>query len=230
MENRSFRFDRHDRIMIDNVSYRSESKEKNTHFLQAIVDGFIDDFLTVKTDQDISLLMKSGRLRVDAGWFSKTLHLLRVRHDNSNLRDLSEDDLRTVAWKKEWCVRFLSAAGAKDKPWRPKMTPTDIRQFIDNIKSEMDSWYLNEFGMRRKPGRQRKGRSGKNSTIPLPAPYEIGSSYIGKPDTGQKPSDPFMKIVVIGISLMSVFVRLFKTESRVIALLIVSRWLTSTKT
>lgn len=169
MKNRSFHFDRHDRIMIDNVSYRSESKEKNTHFLQAIVDGFIDDFFTVKTDQDISLLMKSGRLRVDVGWFSKTMHLLRVRHDNSNLRDLSEDDLRTVAWKKEWCVRFLWAAGAKDKIWRPKKTPTDIRQFIDNIKSEMDCWYLNEFGMRRKPGRQRKGEIRKEFDYPAPS-------------------------------------------------------------
>ncbi|WAX93037.1 hypothetical protein N7E70_015145 [Aminobacter sp. NyZ550] len=54
-----------------------------------------------KTDKDINALLRSKRLRIDEGRYSKTLWILRVRHDSSDLSDLSEEELRTVAWKKE---------------------------------------------------------------------------------------------------------------------------------
>lgn len=64
-------------------------------------DLVAEDYYMSKTDKDINALLRSKRLRIDEGRYSKTLWILRVRHDSSDLSDLSEEELRTVAWKKE---------------------------------------------------------------------------------------------------------------------------------
>ncbi|WP_246252482.1 Mu transposase C-terminal domain-containing protein [Allomesorhizobium camelthorni] len=162
-------FGRHDRLVIDGQSYRVAHKEKGTHFLQLVNGDLIEDHFVPKTDRQIDELRRSGRLRHEEGYFSKTLSLLRVRHDNSDLNDLSEAQLRTVAWKKEWCVRFLRQAGDPKRTWRPKRTQADMRAFVEAEKDLMDRWYLDQFGERRAPGRTRTGEIRKAFDYPSPS-------------------------------------------------------------
>jgi len=160
-------FGRHDRLVIDGQSFCVDGKHKDTHFLRQVTDGLIvEDRCIEKTDQEINALEAANRFRHDEGFYSKTLSLLRVRHDNSDLTDLSEVALRTVAWKKEWCVRFLRKAGNTDAPWRPKHTLDDMEVFIEAEKDLMDRWYLDLYGERRAPGRKLKGQIRKAFDYP----------------------------------------------------------------
>ncbi|TGV76357.1 hypothetical protein EN801_037925, partial [Mesorhizobium sp. M00.F.Ca.ET.158.01.1.1] len=126
--------------------------------LQPVTGDLIaEDFFVVKTDKEINGLIRSKRIRIDEGHYSKALGILRVRFDDSDLSDLSEEDLRTVAWKKEWCVRFLDAAVNVERHWRPRRTVDDCARFIEENADRMDRWYVDTFGERRRPGRRLPG-------------------------------------------------------------------------
>ena len=166
MPGRSHRFGRHDRLMIDGATYRVARKKRDVHLLQLVSDGFIEDYHVTKSDEEISDLLRTGRLRHDAGYFSRVLATLRLRHDDSDLSDLSDAELRTIAWKKEWCVRFNRRRTNLEAAWRPTASLADMRIFIDIEKDAMDRWYLDAFGERRKPGRKRKGEIRKPFDYP----------------------------------------------------------------
>ncbi len=163
---RAYLFGRHDRLVIDGQCYRVDEKVKGVHYLQLINDNLVEDFFVTKKDKEITDLIRKNRLRIDEGYFSKTLSLLRVKYDSTDLSDLSEDDLRTVAWKKEWCVRFLTQSGDRTAKWRPRHSKVDRKRFISNQMDIMDKWYLDQFGMRRPPGRRRKGEVRKAFDYP----------------------------------------------------------------
>lgn len=166
---RAHLFGRHDRLMIDGRSYRVEKKLKGTHFLQPCNDDFIEDHFVPKTDKQINTLIRANRLRIDEGYFSKVLTTLRVKHDNSDLSDLSDDELRTVVWKLEWCTRFLHVAGNPKSDTRLKRTTDDYSIFIENEKANIEQWYLDRFGKRRPPGRRQKGEQRKSFDYPSPS-------------------------------------------------------------
>lgn len=166
---RSHLFGRHDRLVIDGQSFRVERKVKESHVLQPVTGDLIaEDFFVVKTDKEINGLIRSKRIRIDEGYYSKALGILRVRFDDSDLSDLSEEDLRTVAWKKEWCVRFLDAAVNVERHWRPRRTVDDCARFIEENADRMDRWYLDTFGERRRPGRRLPGEVRKAFDYPSP--------------------------------------------------------------
>lgn len=163
---RAHLFGRHDRLVIDGQCYRVDDKVKGVHYLQLINDNLIEDFFVTKTDREINDLIYKDRLRIDEGYFSKTLQLLRMKYDSSDLSHLSENELRTVAWKKEWCVRFLNRSGDRAAAWRPRRNPGDMKQFILGEMDSMDRWHLDQFGIRRPPGRRRKGEIQKAFDYP----------------------------------------------------------------
>ncbi|MFB9980185.1 Mu transposase C-terminal domain-containing protein [Mesorhizobium kowhaii] len=163
-------FGRHDRLVIDGQSFRVERKVRDSHVLQPVTGELIaEDFFVVKTDKEINGLIRSKRMRIDEGYYSKALGILRVRFDDSNLSDLSEEDLRTVGWKKEWCVRFLDAAANVEGRWRPRRTLDDCALFIEENAERMDRWYLDTFGERRRPGRRLPGEVRKAFDYPSAA-------------------------------------------------------------
>jgi hypothetical protein len=164
---RAYLFGRHDRLVIDGQSFRVERKVRDSHVLQPVTGDLIaEDFFIVKADSEISSLMRSKRLRIVEGYYSKALGILRVRFDDSDLSDLSEEQLRTLSWKKEWCVRFLDAAANVDGRWRPRRTIPDFARFIEENHDLMDRWYLDTFGERRRPGRRQQGKAGKAFDYP----------------------------------------------------------------
>ena len=163
-------FGRHDRIVIDGQSFRVDRKVKDTHVLQPVSGDLIaEDYYVTRTDTEINSLMRSKRIRIDEAYYSKTLSILRVRHDSSDLGDLSEEQLRTVAWKTEWCVRFLREASNVDGRWRPRREMNDFAEFVAMTRDPMDRWYLDRFGDRRRPGRRLPGEVQKPFDYPSPA-------------------------------------------------------------
>ncbi|WP_296745741.1 hypothetical protein [Mesorhizobium sp.] len=167
---RAHLFGRHDRLLIDGQSFRVEKKVKDTHVLQPVTgDLIMEDYFVAKTDKEINALLRSDRVRIDEGYYSKALTILRVRYDDSNLVDLSEDELRTLAWKKEWCVRFLDAAANVQGSWRPRRVIDDFARFVEENRDRMDRWYLDTFGERRRPGRTFQGEVRKAFDYPSPS-------------------------------------------------------------
>ncbi|MEI4480610.1 MULTISPECIES: hypothetical protein [unclassified Phyllobacterium] len=166
LRERAHLFGRHDRLVIDGQCYRVDGKVKDVHYLQLVNDNLIEDFFVTKTDKQINDLMYKDRLRIDEGYFSKTLQLLRMKYDSSDLSHLSENELRTVAWKKEWCVRFLKQSGDRTAAWQPRRNSGDMKKFILNEMEGMDRWHLDQFGIRRPPGRRRKGEIQKEFDYP----------------------------------------------------------------
>jgi len=98
-----------------------------------------------------------------------TLSYLRQLNYNSDLSDLPEEDLRTIAWKTEWCVRFNRRRIDRKAQWRPTQSPPDMKRFIDSEKGLMDRWYLDLYGERRRPGRRIKGQQRKEFDYPSPS-------------------------------------------------------------
>ncbi|AZO23551.1 hypothetical protein EJ070_24660 [Mesorhizobium sp. M1E.F.Ca.ET.045.02.1.1] len=167
---RAHLFGRHDRLLIDGQSFRVERKVKDTHVLQPVTGDLIaEDYFVVKSDNEINALIRSKRIRIDEGYYSKALAILRVRFDDSDLTDLSEEELRTLAWKKEWCIRFLDAATNLQGRWRPRRIIDDFARFVEENRDLMDRWYLDTFGERRRPGRRIKGKVRKAFDYPSPS-------------------------------------------------------------
>ncbi len=162
-------FGRHDRLQIDGESYRVARKVKDTHILQRVIDDvFIEDSYVSKTDAEIRYLLRRHRARHQENYYTKTIQIMKAQHDSTDLTYLREDQLRTLAWKKEWVVRFLVAMNDEHAAWRPKRKPTDFERFISENVEAMDRWYLEKFGERRQPGRRLAGRLRKSSDYPGP--------------------------------------------------------------
>jgi hypothetical protein len=106
IKERSNRFGRHDRLTLDGQTYRVLRKERDTFSLQLVTDNLLQDYYVTKSHTEINTLRSTGRLKYERDFYSKTLSYLRLRNDNSDLSDLQEEALRTIAWKTEWCVRF----------------------------------------------------------------------------------------------------------------------------
>ncbi|MBS3652081.1 DDE-type integrase/transposase/recombinase [Pseudaminobacter sp. 19-2017] len=171
---RSHKFGRHDRLVIDGQSFRADRKVKDTHVLQPVTGDLIaEDYFITKTDGEINALIGAKRMRIDEGYYSKAIGILRVGFDNSDLSDLSDEEHRTVAWKKEWCVRFLNAAAYPENSWRPCRTIPDCTRFVTENRDRMDRWFLDKFGVRRRPGRRLRGEVRKAFDYPSGATLKV---------------------------------------------------------
>lgn len=158
---RRHRFGRHDRIAIRGAYYNPQKKKRDTHLLMHVVDGVVTGHGITKTDTEINALLKAGHLRHDPDYYSRAATMLRIRHDDSDIWDCDEDELRTIAWRVEWCTRFNEAATDLSAKWRPTRTPEGFETFVAETKDAMDKWYREKFEERRRPGRKVKGEERK---------------------------------------------------------------------
>lgn len=164
------RFHRHDRISIGRASYRVIGKERRFHILQLVADGVVDEHFIRKSDAELNELARKGRLKCEPGYFSKALTLIRGRNDVSDLFDLSEDDLRTILWKAEWCIQFaIRRADASAGTWRPTLSQEDLAIFVEEEKARLHRWYIDRFQQRRPLGRRIEGRPQKEFDYPSPS-------------------------------------------------------------
>jgi transposase InsO family protein len=164
MQPTSYRLGRHDRIKISGAAFRPVYKIGREHLLQLVKDGVLEDHYKLVSDEELGSLMRTRKLRIEKDHFSLAQQLLKARGDDSHLSDLGEEDLRTIAWKVEWCTRFEGA----HREGRFSRTPRDFQNFIDWNKDSIHRWYIGEFGVSRPLGREFKGEERKTFDFPSP--------------------------------------------------------------
>jgi putative transposase len=151
-------FGRYDRIQIGKANYRyvrweEQGEAGGVHILQLTADGLLQDSFRPLTDKQIAELQRRKNFKVEAAYYTKALNELRLRHDDSNLLALSEEEARTAMWKTEWCVRFHKARISPTTSFRPKLTHDDIKTFIEGEMHYMNRWYIQKFKEPRPLGR-----------------------------------------------------------------------------
>ncbi len=155
---RAWKFGRHDRIVLDGAHYRAHSKANGRHVLQAVVGEILRDHFVTLTDEQVTEHMRGPlpRMRVDEGFYSKALAVMRCEHDSSDISVFSDEEQRNVAWRTEWVRRFHAR---RLDPERPKLSLTmaDLAVFVEEEKEHLGRWYIDRFGLRRPPGRRRAG-------------------------------------------------------------------------
>lgn len=166
---RKYRFGRYDRIVIEGAAFREAEHRGRLHILQLVVDGVPQSMFADRHDDELDDLFKAGRCRVDEGYYSLASAHLRGVTDDSDLLDLEEDEIRTVEWKTEWCVRFIAAHQDRRNPFRPRRTPEDLARFIEAEKNAMLQWHVDKYGVGRPPGRLVCGEPRKTFDYPSPS-------------------------------------------------------------
>lgn len=166
---RAFRFQRHDRLVIDGASYRVAETHRGLHSLQLIVGYTIEDYFVVIDDGEIAARMRGPNpsMRVDEGYYSSRCSSMRVRGLEPDVVRLNEADARTVAWRVEWVRRWHARRRDLTKP-RARTTKAFFGAFIEDEREDMDAWYLKRFDERRKPGRKISGQDRKPYDYPGP--------------------------------------------------------------
>jgi putative transposase len=160
-----------DRVTIDGAHYRPSGRQGRTNLLRLVIDNaVVDTAVKALTDEEYAHLRKARKIRVDEGHYSLAFQLLRDRAVGTNLSDLSDLDdgeLRDIAWKVEWCVRFRHAhTGQAGYVTRHKKTPDDLRAFIEAEREAIHAWYFDTFGAYRPPGRRMRGQRPKPYDYP----------------------------------------------------------------
>jgi len=155
---RHFRFGPYDRITISSAHYRAiDDHESDTnggmHKLQLVSRKLLDPFFADVSDDELEEFERKDNLRVEPGYFSKAHAELRNMTDGSFLMDLSEQELRTIAWKTEWCELFERSLSDADYPRRLNLSAASLADFIAMERGAMDRWYRKKFSERRGLGR-----------------------------------------------------------------------------
>ncbi|QQR39004.1 hypothetical protein [Devosia rhizoryzae] len=175
-------FGRYDRIRIGKANYRyvrweEQGEDGGAHILQLTADGLLLDDQIRLTDKKIAEHQRLKNFKVEPAYYTKALNELRLRQDDSNLLALSEDQVRTVMWKTEWCVRFHNARISSATSFRPKMTDKEMQIFIDSEMHFMNRWYIQKFKEARPLGRPVKvvGHAGGDESAKEHKPFDYPS-------------------------------------------------------
>ncbi|SFM31130.1 hypothetical protein [Methylobacterium pseudosasicola] len=166
-----YKFGHNDRITIDGVHYRPSGRQGQANLLRLVIDNaLVDTSIRPLTDSEYVRLHSDKKIRIEEGYYSHAFQLLRDRAagtDLSDLSDLDDEQLRTVAWKVEWCVRFNQARiGAAGYMERPNKTPEGLAAFIASERELIHRWYIGTFDASRPPGRKRAGFPRKSYDYP----------------------------------------------------------------
>lgn len=155
-EIRKFRysFGRYDRITINGSTYRYAGIAHDHHKFQLVTEELLEDYTITLSDRQIHNLIVKKQFRTEEAYYSKALAELRLRQDNTDLSGLDEEDVRTIFWKREWCVRFNRArAGLDGFPFPLSLTHDSLEKFIEHTKDDMARWYFRRYGEHRRRGR-----------------------------------------------------------------------------
>lgn len=162
MSAQRYDFGHNDRITIDGVHYRPAGRQGRANLLRLVIDNaVVDTSIRPLTDDEYVSLHAERKIRIEEGYYSYAYQLLRDRAagtDLSDLSDLNDEQLRTIAWKVEWCVRFNQARiGAAGYETRPNKTPEDMTAFINGERELIHRWYIETFNASRPLGRKTAG-------------------------------------------------------------------------
>ncbi|MER2193608.1 hypothetical protein [Methylobacterium brachiatum] len=161
-----------DRVRRNGECYRPAERLAQAWVLMHVVDGemLVDDddawHLTDKRQQE---LRDAKLIAVDENYFSAAARDLALRDDDLLLHDLNDEELRTIAWKVEWCTRVQRArAGLDGHGKKPALSQEGLAAFIERERDAVHRWYLDRYRMARPPGRRIAGQEAKTYDYPGP--------------------------------------------------------------
>lgn len=161
-----------DRVRRNGECYRPAERLGQAWVLMHVVDGemLVDDddawHLTDKRQQE---LRDAKLILVDENYFSVAARDLALRDDDLLLHDLNDEELRTIAWKVEWCTRFHRARqGLDGHDVKPALSQKGLTDFIEREREAVHRWYLDRYRMTRPPGRNIVGLAPKTYDYPGP--------------------------------------------------------------
>ncbi|TFZ59776.1 hypothetical protein E4V01_07445 [Methylorubrum sp. Q1] len=173
MANKRLYLTLNDRVRRNGECYRPAERLEQAWVLMHVVDGamLVDDddswHLTDKRQQE---LRDARIIAVDENYFSAAGRDLAARDDDLLLHDLTDAELRTIAWKVEWCTRWNRArAGLDGRDRKPVLTQKGLAAFIEDEREAMHRWYLGRYRMPRPPGRDIVGFERKTYDYPGPS-------------------------------------------------------------
>jgi transposase InsO family protein len=172
MPNKRLYLTLNDRVRRNGECYRPAERLEQAWVLMHVVDGemLVDDddawHLTDKRQQE---LRDAKVISVDENYFSAAGKDLATRDDDLLLHDLTDAELRTIAWKVEWCTRWNRArAGLDGRDRKPALTPKGLAAFIEGEREAVHRWYIHRYRMPRPPGRDVVGLERKTYDYPGP--------------------------------------------------------------
>lgn len=179
-EIRKFRysFGRYDRITINGATYRYLGIAHDRHKFQLVTDDLIvEDHVITMSDRRIHQLVDRHQFRTEQAYYTKALAELRMRQDNTDLGGLTEEDVRTIFWKREWCVRFNRArAGLDGFPFPLSLTHDSLESFVRHVKEDMARWYFRRYGEHRRRGRPIEVEREDGTVVLEPKPFDYPSA------------------------------------------------------
>lgn len=162
-----------DRVRRNGECFRPAHRLQGAWVLMHVVDGTMredDDAAWHLTDKRQRELRDAKLIAVDVNFFSVAGRVLAARDDDLLLHDLTDVELRNIAWKVEWCTRLHRArAGADGHGERPSITQEGLADFIDRERDGVHRWYLDKFRISRPPGRVIEGEKRKAFDYPGPS-------------------------------------------------------------
>lgn len=168
----NYRLGMNDRVRYQGELYRPESRDERERrwVLRRLSDGSaLDGHPWHLSDKDHYRLRRSETIVVDEDYFAPAGRLLSAHADDSDLSDLNEGQIRTIAWKVEWCTRFYRARSLLDGyTTPPSCTPPGLAAFIEGEREAVHRWYVNTFHEPRPAGRAVKGMARKPYDWPGP--------------------------------------------------------------
>lgn len=172
MPNKRLYLTLNDRVRRNGECYRPAERLDRAWVLMHVIDGEMlveDDDAWHLTDKRQQELRDAKLISVDENFFSVAGKDLAVRDDDLLLHDLTDAELRTIAWKVEWCTRFNRArAGLDGHGVKPALTPKAIGEFIERERDDVHDWYRGRYKMPRPLGRDVVGLEHKDYDYPGP--------------------------------------------------------------
>ncbi|TGE02648.1 hypothetical protein [Methylobacterium nonmethylotrophicum] len=172
MPNKRLYLTLNDRVRRNGECYRPAERLEQAWVLMHVVDGemLVDDddawHLTDKRQQE---LRDAKVIAVDENYFSAAGRDLALRDDDLLLHDLTDAELRAIAWKVEWCTRWNRArAGLDGRDRKPALTPKGLAGFIEAEREAVHQWYIDRYDMPRPLGRDIVGIQRKTYDYPGP--------------------------------------------------------------
>ncbi|WP_199084550.1 hypothetical protein [Bosea sp. ASV33] len=162
MQATRYRLGSHDRIKIAGAAYRPVQKIGREHLLQLVTEGVLQQHFRLVSDEEIGDLLRNRRVRIEENHYSLARQFLLAKGDDSNLHGLEEDEIRSIAWKAEWCRRFEEAQAGG----RFSRSMRDFESFIEQAKDSIHRWYIEEFRAARPLGRDLSGEERKTFDYP----------------------------------------------------------------
>nr|WP_139184062.1 Mu transposase C-terminal domain-containing protein [Aureimonas jatrophae] len=152
---RSYRFGTYDRIVHQGRAYRYIGKVDRVHVLQLVNGDVVEDHFVRLSDEQIDKARERKQFTHEVGFYSLIETKLRVRNDDSDLKDLNDGQLAAIHWRHRWVREFLRLEAEHGNEGRSRVgrSPRLMSKAIELLAGPVLKWYEETFEQGRRERR-----------------------------------------------------------------------------